>query len=148
MLRAEVTGFEADGPTIKALIAERPEGKERIEADAFVLASGKFLGGGIVKERALRERVFNLTVFMRGRACGEFFTEKALGLRVTERHALFEAGVRVDGALRPLDRDGNPAFANLFAAGAVLSGHNYIHDQTGAGVALATGARAGMNATG
>ncbi len=85
---------------------------------------------------------------MGGRAPGEVFTQKLLGLQITERHALFEAGVKVDALLRPLTLDAAPRFNNLFAAGAILSGHNYVSDGTGSGVALATGVQAGINAAG
>ncbi|HUT52488.1 MAG TPA: FAD-binding protein [bacterium] len=143
-IRSEVTGYEAGGDELKALLIK--DGPSRVEADAFVLASGKFLGGGIVKDRAFSERIFNLPVFVEGRAPGEVFIEKVLALHVTGRHSLFEAGIKVDTSLRPLMLDEKPRFKNLFAAGAILAGHNYINDGTGSGVALATGVRAGTNA--
>jgi anaerobic glycerol-3-phosphate dehydrogenase len=40
--------------------------------------------------------------------------------------------------------DRKPAFDNLLAAGAILSGANYIFDGTGSGAALANGMRAGQ----
>jgi anaerobic glycerol-3-phosphate dehydrogenase len=61
---------------------------------------------------------------------------------------MFEAGLRIDCVLRPLGMNNKPRLKNLFAAGAIIQGYNYMTDGTGAGVAMATGARAGINATG
>ncbi len=121
-------------------------GRESVEAESWVLASGKYIGGGLEKTRAFRETIFGLPLFLNDRIVSQKFSGNVTGLKVTDRHALFEVGVKVDELLRPVDRSGKRAYENLFAAGAVLSGYNYMVDGTGAGVAIATGAKAGMNA--
>jgi len=141
-----VVGFTAKDGRITGLQVSDPNGTRTVAADAVILASGKFLGGGLEKLRSFRETVFDLPVFLAGAAAGEVFIEKTVDLHVTGPHPLFAAGVKSDRELRPAGRDGTAAFANLFAAGAVLAGHNYLRDGTGAGVALATGVRAGRNA--
>jgi glycerol-3-phosphate dehydrogenase subunit B len=147
LVRAEVVGYESEGDILKALLINEHGAGTRVEAEAFVLASGKFLGGGIEKDRAFKELIFDLPVFIGDSAPGEIFIEKVAGLHVNERHAMFEAGLKIDEALRPLGQDNKPRFNNLFAAGAIIQGYNYMTDGTGAGVALATGAKAGTNAT-
>lgn len=142
----EVIGYRAEGDQLEAVLIADGSTEKCIEADAFVLAAGKFMGGGLVKERAFRERIFDLPVFAGDTAPEEIFIEKMLGLYVNDTHKLFEVGLKVDSMLRPLKQNGAPGFTNLFAAGAILQGHNYMVDGTGSGVALATGARSGINA--
>lgn len=146
-IHGEVCGFVGGKEEIKAIRLRRGGGEEKIPAAVFVLASGKFLAGGLRKERAFAETIFNLPVtaaeFPPGR---EIFTEKLLGLRVNAEHPLFAAGLSVDHSLQLRDHAGRSRPSNLFAAGAILAGHNYLKDGTGAGVALASGALAGKNA--
>jgi len=120
--------------------------ERRVGVKAVVLAAGKFLGGGLEKTGAFREKLFGLPVVVHdGAEPGEVFIEKVLGLRVTGPHPVFAAGLRINPRLQPASADGEPIFANLFAAGAILAGADYIADGCGAGVALATGAQAGIN---
>lgn len=147
-VRAMAVGFETDGKSVKSVVVDAAGEISRIEADAFVLATGKFVGGGIIKDPSFRETVFDLPVFSQGEVVTDVHAGKVLGCHVNERHDLFEAGLETDNRMRPLGADGSPAFDNLFAAGSVLAGHNYIVDGAGAGAALATGARAGKEAGG
>ena len=142
VMRAEVTAYTAEGDRLLALTVGRGPDSVSVSADAFVLAAGKFLGGGLQKGAAFYETLFGLPVYWGDRLLGEVFTEKLLGLNVEDEHALFEVGLRTDARLRPLTADGAPRFTNLFAAGSILAGSNYILDGSGAGTALATGLRA------
>jgi glycerol-3-phosphate dehydrogenase subunit B len=54
----------------------------------------------------------------------------------------------VDGRLRPLGEDGAPFHERLFAAGAILGGHEQAVDGTGLGLAILTGWLAGRGAAG
>jgi glycerol-3-phosphate dehydrogenase subunit B len=72
-------------------------------------------------------------------------------LTVRERRApqpLLAAGLRVDARLRPVDAGGRPVHEALFAAGAVIGGHEHAADGTGLGVAVLTGYLAGRRAAG
>jgi len=133
-VRGEVVGFEAEGERVKALIVSGAGGESRIEAGAIVLATGKFLGGGLKKDRAFEETVFGLPVFMGDKVPAEIFIQKTVGLHVNDRHALFETGIKTDAKLRPIDARGRAPFNNLFAAGSILAGANYLTDADGAGV--------------
>ena len=73
----------------------------------------------------------------------------AASLTLRERHApqpLLAAGVRIDRRLRPLTESGTPVHSRLFAAGAVIGGHEVAADGTGLGVAILTGCLAGRSA--
>jgi glycerol-3-phosphate dehydrogenase subunit B len=54
-------------------------------------------------------------------------------------HPLARAGLAVDEDFRPVDSEGQAVFANLFAVGAVLGGAEPWREQSGNGLALATG---------
>ena len=142
-VRERATGFAESDERVAAVTTAHGR---QIDADAFVLATGKFLGGGIDKDPCLHETLFRLPVFKGEEPLDKIFVQKLVGLHVSDRHVLFEIGLRVDEKLRPLDQDGLMKFKNLFAAGSVLSGYNYVTEGTGSGVALATGSRAGRNA--
>ncbi len=119
------------------------DGGELVRPDSVVLATGKYLGGGIARGERFSETVFDLPVIAGGRAVTNEYIGHLLSETVVQEQAAFRAGVRVDATLRPLRADGKPAHANLFAAGAVLCGYDPATDKTGLGVAIFTGYLAG-----
>ncbi|HZZ83472.1 MAG TPA: FAD-binding protein [Anaeromyxobacteraceae bacterium] len=123
-------------------------GGREVTAATWVLATGRFTGGGVVRRGALREPVLGLPVHAGG--------EDPAGPRLHSRppaaltqarcfgpQPLLAAGLRVDRDLRPLGEDGRPVHPRLLAAGAVIGGHEPAQDGTGLGVALLTGWLAG-----
>jgi glycerol-3-phosphate dehydrogenase subunit B len=134
------------GPGAPARVGDR-----ELLAGAWVLASGRFVGGGIVRRGALEEPLLGLPVQASegGYAGFHLARRPAASLTVRERAAaqpLLAAGLRVDAALRPLDDRGAPVHPRLFAAGAVIGGHEHAGDGTGLGVAILTGWVAGRAA--
>ncbi len=146
VLRGAASGFDSYAG---ALTAVRVDGRA-IRADAFVLATGRFIGGGLEAGRApgapagsrsVREPLLDLEVFFEGRPAAE----QGVALRHLEYlspEPAFRAGLLTDSRLRPLDRERRPAFDNLRAAGAILGGRDYA-DGFGFGVPLLTGRLAG-----
>jgi glycerol-3-phosphate dehydrogenase subunit B len=118
-------------------------GERLVAARAAVLATGKFIGGGIERDRRFRETVVGLPVFAGAQQVGGGFVGDLLGERVESDQVAFRAGVRIDEALRPLGADGGPASKTLFAAGSVIRGYDPASDKTGLGVAIFTGYLAG-----
>jgi len=106
-----------------------------IRADAVLLASGRFLGGGLVSDHTgVSESVFDLAVFQpadRELWHGDRFFEPG-------GHAVNQAGVETDAMLRPLDASGHPAFENLFAAGIILAHQDWTRMKCGSGLSIAT----------
>jgi len=126
-------------------------GGAKVRAGSWVLATGRFVGGGIARRGALVEPALGLPVqAAEGREAGVHLAVRpAASLTVRDRRApqpLLSAGLRVDAALRPLDERGRPVHAGLFAAGAVIGGHEQATDGTGLGVAILTGYLAGRAA--
>jgi len=122
-----------------------------VRAASWVLASGRFVGGGIARRGVLVEPALGLAVqAAEGAEAGVHLAARpAASLTVRDRRApqpLLSAGLRVDGALRPLDEHGRAVHPRLFAAGAVIGGHEQATDGTGLGVAILTGYLAGRAA--
>ena len=120
-----------------------------IDAAAVVLATGRFLGGGLAKLGRLRETILDLPLFLDGAMCPAddtpfgadptaLFDEDMLG-----RHPALRVGVGWGDRLRPIARDGAVVAADLFEAGDLLEGHDPVSDASGFGVALTTGTFAG-----
>lgn len=116
-----VVAGEASSPETEGgrLAAVRISG-DRFAARSFVLAGGRFVGGGLSPGRAPADALLGLPA------------EGAPGTW----------GLPTDASMRPL-RHGEPAFANVFAAGAILGG---TAERCGSGVAALTGLAAGRSA--
>lgn len=148
LVRGSVSGFEAGNGQIHFLLVENAAGRKKFTAPRFVLAAGSWAGGGLVKEKSFRETIFDLPVFCGEHVVNEIFTQKLTREVISESHLLFTCGVKADHSLRPVGPAGKPIYQNLFVAGAILQGSDPARDGTGAGVALATGWRAGSLAAG
>lgn len=140
-LTAEITSFETAGDRITAARA----GNRVFHADAFVLATGRHIGGGLRAGRTTTEPLLGLGVFREG------VPVASLGARLRHLEYLDPAeemrlGVLTDRRLHPLDEAGRAPFANLFAAGAILGGYDYS-GPCGFGVPILTGWLAGQHAS-
>ena len=108
---------------------------ELIEADAAVLATGRFLGKGLAADYStIRESLFDLPVHQpenrRQWHSRDFFDRNG--------HQVNAAGVETDDLFRPIDSDGNPVVQNLYAAGSVLAHNDWKRMKSGAGVSIAS----------
>ena len=122
-------------------------------ARAFVVATGRFTGGGVTRERGLREPLLGIPILAaEGGEAGVHLADRpAATLTHRDRRAgqpLLSAGIQVDARLRPLDEAGAPIHEALFAAGALVGGHEQAVDGSGLGLAVLTGWLAGRAAAG
>lgn len=122
-------------------------GERIVEPAAAVLATGKFIGGGIVREECFREAILSLPVYAGSRRMSDQYIGDLLADEVRGDQQAFRAGVRIDDVLHPLGHDGAPVHPWLYAAGSVISGYDPAMDKTGLGVAIFTGYLAGGFAT-
>jgi len=141
VLAAEVTDFRRRGSRLLAAVA----GERELEADGFVLATGRFIGGGLVKSRLVREPLLDLAVYYQGEPIAAAYP-RLRHLEYLDPAPAFRTGLLTDPELRPVGEDGKPAFANLWAAGSVLGGYDYGRGGCGFGVPLLTGWLAGLRA--
>jgi glycerol-3-phosphate dehydrogenase subunit B len=136
-VKAEVESFDSAGGRITAARA-----KDRaFRADAFVLATGHHIGGGIRGGRLVAEPLLGLGIFHDGRPASSGGA-RLRHLEYLEPAEEMLSGLMTDNRLRPLDEEGRVPYANLFATGAVLGGYDYA-GACGFGVPLLTGWLAG-----
>jgi glycerol-3-phosphate dehydrogenase subunit B len=110
-------------------------------ASAYVLATGKFVGGGLDAQRnRIFETLFDLPVeYPQNRK--EWFTTQLL----TSIGQPFNSfGVEVNASLQPTDSGGKVIYQNLYAAGGILAHADSMAEKSGGGVAIATGYVAGQ----
>ena len=138
VVAGEVTGFRREG---SSLLAARVADSE-LAADSFVLATGRFIGGGLVKSRLVQEPLLDLAVYYQGEPIEDAYP-RLRHLEYLDPAPAFRTGLLTDGELRPVDPTGAPAFVNLRAAGSVLGGYDYAGGGCGFGVPLLTGWLAG-----
>jgi glycerol-3-phosphate dehydrogenase subunit B len=136
-VRAEVQSFDSTGGVIAAARAA----DRSFRADAFVLASGHHIGGGLAGGRLPAEPLLKLGVFHGGQAVTSMGT-RLQHLQYLDPAEELRSGVSTDQRLRPLDGEGRVAYDNLYAAGAVLGGYEY-GGACGFGVPILTGWLAG-----
>lgn len=136
-LKGEVTSFEVANGTIIAARA----GDRAFRADAFVLATGHHIGGGLIGGRITTESLLKLGVFHEGRSVAGEGTRLQHLLYLDPAEEL-RSGVATDNRLHPLDEGGHVQYSNLYAAGALLGGYEY-GGPCGFGVPILTGWLAG-----
>lgn len=136
----------ADGDAL--VLTEGRGDPEAVDAAATILATGRYLGGGVTRHGRFAEPVLGLPIFAGARWLRDDVLEHLTRDDPFAPQAPFAAGIRVDGHLRPLGPDGRPVRENLFAAGSLLGGYDGPRDRCGGGVAVLTGHLAGRLAAG
>ncbi len=146
---------EAGVERVGEIVAVRPEGRHieaaltrddlAIAADAFVLATGRFIAGGVTFTDRCREALLGLPVATEEGLLEDESPHAIVRRAPMEWHPLMTAGIEVTSKLQPL-REGEVAYDNLYAAGMVIGGFASRYVLCADGVALATGWHAGRAA--
>lgn len=109
-------------------------------ASSFVLATGKFVGGGLeATAEKIIETLLNLPLFYPEKR-RDWFNKNLLGLSGQPFNSL---GIAVDKNLQPVNAEGKVIYKNLFAAGGIIGHSDSMREKSGGGIALATGYLAG-----
>lgn len=131
-LKVDRTAFDQSGATLHLRGAMDDL---EVRAEAVVLATGRFLSGGLAADRgAVHETLIGLPIAQPA-ARAEWFRPDYLDPR---GHPVNRLGISVDDAFRPVGPDGIPVNDRLFAAGALLAGQDWVRSRSGAGLAIAT----------
>ncbi len=133
---APVRRIEAERRRVTRLYRQGKGRTECFRARNVILATGRFFGGGLAADRrGVRETLLGLPVKVPA-SRDNWHMSTFLG---APGHPINRAGIEVDRRLRPLGEGGRPLYENLFAAGALLAGHDWVREKSGAGISLVTG---------
>lgn len=106
-----------------------------ILSKGIILATGRFIGGGLNADRKqVRETIFNLPVHQ-PETRKLWHREDFLDRR---GHLVNQAGLEIDNYFRPVGRNGQPVYENLYAAGSILAHQDWKRMKCGVGLAVAT----------
>jgi glycerol-3-phosphate dehydrogenase subunit B len=113
----------------------RNEVEHIIHSRGIILASGRFIGGGLHADRKhIRETVFGLPVYQPD-SRAKWHRRNFLDPR---GHLINQSGLEIDDKFQPLNQSRQPAFESLFAAGSILAHNDWKRMKCGAGLAIAT----------
>ncbi|MBF0194964.1 MAG: glycerol-3-phosphate dehydrogenase subunit GlpB [Magnetococcales bacterium] len=117
------------------LFFKDPFGDIEISCKATILASGRFLSGGLKAEQQnIVETLLNIPVTQpTGR--DDWYQEKYFD---PKGHNINQVGVEIDNNFRPLNTKGEPINRRLFAAGTIIAHQDWVRQRCGAGVSLST----------
>ncbi len=140
---ATVTHTECAGARCTAVLARGEGAVRRHTGDAFVIATGGVLGGGIVTRPGIAEEaIFGLPIDAptepEAWSLQELFAE----------HPFASMGVRVDERFLALDASGESVLSNVYFAGRILGAYDYVTEKSGNGVAAVTGWHVGNELVG
>lgn len=170
-----VVSADVKGRVCSGVMVSTPGRTRCIKGKNFLLATGGILGGGILVEReGASEVVFHLPVSnsgsdtyiqvdsqtaqtapsddenkgrsrtLRNQRKADFSQLPTSDLR--HQASIFQAGARVNQQMQPLAVDGSVMLENVFCAGRILAGYDPFIEGSGAGVAIATGYKAAVEA--
>jgi glycerol-3-phosphate dehydrogenase subunit B len=136
LLGNPVTSAAVKGGRCEGISVTNPPLTTEYRAESYVLATGRFLGGGLWADMdRITEPLFHLPVSQpAGR--GDWFRERFFQ---SEAHPIHSAGIVTDQALRPVDEGGAVLLANVRIAGSILANHQSIEEHSREGIAIATG---------
>ncbi len=134
-LRGRVTRYRAVENYIEGVFTENDT---YVEGDKFILATGKFLSGGLVRDwKRVEEPIFSAPVFIgESLVIPEEDIQSYLGRNFFDVQPLWFAGVRRNIEGKVLNRWGEEIFSNLYAAGGVVEGVDYINTAAGISASL------------
>ena len=106
-------------------------------ANQYILATGNFLGGGMVcdSDGNIEEVILGLPL-KKPLQSSEWFDREFLS---KSGHPIFNSGIEVDQNFHPIDENGNVHYQNLSITGSLLADADPIRERSLEGIALATG---------
>ena len=134
-------GYSVSRATLKGKRCEgievlHPPISTSYSSDHYILATGRFIGGGLVAdEEKISESVFDFPV-AQPREREEWFQKSFFS---NLPHPVHQAGILTDSSLRPVDEKGNLILENVWIAGSILAHHHCIDEKSREGIEISTG---------
>jgi glycerol-3-phosphate dehydrogenase subunit B len=125
-----------NGKRCEGIEVLRPPVTTSYSADRFILATGRFIGGGLkADDEKIFESIFNLSLSQPQSREGWFRKSFFNDLP----HPIHQAGISTDPSLQPVDERGNLILENVWVAGSILAHHQCIDEKSREGIEIATG---------
>jgi len=132
-------------PVLKTTVTEKrcpgievvhPPVTTSFSADRFILATGRFVGGGLKADaEKIVEPTFHLPVHQppsrEGWFGNRFFSDLP--------HPIHQAGVLANASLQPVNERGDVILENVWVAGSLLAHHQCVDEKSREGIEIATG---------
>lgn len=136
LLGNPVIGSDVKEGLCEGITLENPPLLTVYRAESYILATGRFLGGGLQADRErISEPLFHLPV-SQPESRGKWFRERFFQ---PEAHPIHRAGIVADAELRPVDAEGRVILKNVRVAGSILAHHSMIDEHSHEGIDIATG---------
>lgn len=136
LLGNPVTGADVKDGRCDGVTLQNPPLLSRYRADRYILATGRFLGGGLQADmERITEPLFHLPV-AQPESRQKWFREQFFQ---SEAHPIHRAGIVTDADLRPVDGEGRVILENVRVAGSILAHHQMIEEHSQEGIDIATG---------
>ena len=130
----EIYSVEKLGNQIEAVTLVGAGRSARVQGNAFILATGSFVSGGLhTSMNSVEETVFDLPAYLPG-GRESWFNDDFFA----PGHAIEKSGICVDPSFRPVDT----RIENLFVCGSILAFSEVMKYRCGHGMAIATGVAA------
>ena len=146
----EAVSYTKSEERVSSITVKAPRRVIQIASKAVILATGKFIGGGLQgDENGIRESVFDLmTVTGTYHSAQDIMPSRNTNSVAIspEGHPIYSCGLTVDPLFRPVREDGIEWASNLFVAGSLLAGYDYSSEKSGLGVAATSGYLAAKSA--
>ncbi|MGQ9647231.1 MAG: anaerobic glycerol-3-phosphate dehydrogenase subunit GlpB [Thermodesulfobacteriota bacterium] len=141
LLGHSVSKAHVKGKSCEAIAVSHAPLSQSYSADRFLLATGRFIGGGLVAdEEKIFEPLFNLPV-MQPKSRDDWFSKSFF-----DHHAAHQSGILTDSSFQPVDQKGELLLDNVWIAGSILAGHDCVQEKSREGIEIATGYWAAKNA--
>jgi glycerol-3-phosphate dehydrogenase subunit B len=134
LLGHSVVTANLNGKRCERIEVSHPPLSQSYSADRFILATGRFIGGGLkAHEEKAFEPIFDLPV-AQPKSREDWFTNSFF-----DHHPIHQAGILTDSSFRPVGQNGERILENVWIAGSILTGHDCIQEKSREGIEIATG---------
>ena len=131
------------GKRCEGIEIDHPPVTKAYSADRYILATGRFIGGGLKADREkVFEPLFGLPVHQPP-SRQEWFQKTFFGALP---HPIHQSGLLVDSSFRPVNEKGEVLLENVWVAGTILAHHNCIDEKSREGIEISTGYTAAIEA--
>jgi glycerol-3-phosphate dehydrogenase subunit B len=136
LLGYSVSKATTKGKRCEGIEVVHPPVTTSYSADRYVLATGRFIGGGLrANHESISEPIFNLPLsqppLREDWFRNSFFSDLV--------HPIYQAGILTDASFQPMDGRGSLALENVWVAGSILAHHHAINEKSREGIEIATG---------